>query len=331
MTRIFQSPRAGRFSLALAIVAGLAASTGASAQQYPTKPIRIVVPSAPSTPPDLVSRIIANELNRSEGWTVFIENKAGGVQTIAGRDVAQSAPDGYSMFAPSMVSAAAHALLPNTKLDMERDFAPVIKATVSYNVLIVAPRVDAHSIDELVALAKKNPGKLNFSSGGFGTPAHLIGELFKLDRKFDAVHVPYQQFPQAIGDLLAGVNDYMFVTTLPVASLVEAGQLRALAVTSPKRLESFKGVPTVAELGLPELAIEDWVGYMMPAKTPPAIVARMNAAMNAAIQNPAVRKQLSSVGAEPAGGTSAEFGAFMASEVKTWDRTVKEANIKLPN
>ncbi len=323
----------GKFSLraAIAVFAAVACSAGASAQSYPAKPIRIVVPSAPSTPPDMVSRIFAAELQRAEGWTMFVENKAGGVQTIAGRDVAQSAPDGYSMFAPSMVSAAARALLPNTKLDMERDFAPVIKATVSYNVLIVAPRVEARTMQELVALAQKNPGKLNYSSGGFGTPAHLIGELFKLDRKIDAVHVPYQQFPQAIGDLLAGVNDYMFVTTLPVTQLVQAGQLRALAVTSPKRLDAFKNVPTVAELGFPQLAIEDWVGYMMPAKTPDAVVARMNAAMNKALQNPDVRKQLASIGAEAAGGTPAEFGAFLSSEVKVWEHTVKDANIKLPN
>jgi tripartite-type tricarboxylate transporter receptor subunit TctC len=323
----------GRFSLraAIAVFAAMACGAGASAQSYPSKPIRIVVPSAPSTPPDMVSRIFAAELQRAEGWTIFVENKAGGAQTIAGRDVAQSAPDGYSIFAPSMVSAAARALLPNSKLDMERDFAPVIKASVSYNVLVVAPRVEARTMQELVALAQKNPGKLNYSSGGFGTPAHLIGELFKLDRKIEAVHLPYQQFPQAIGDLLAGVNDYMFVTTLPVTSLVEGGQLRALAVTSPRRLDAFKNVPTVAELGFPQLAIEDWVGFMMPAKTPDAVVGRMNAAMNKALQNVDVRKQLASIGAEPAGGTPAEFGAFLSSEIKLWDRTVKDANIKLPN
>jgi tripartite-type tricarboxylate transporter receptor subunit TctC len=323
----------GKFSLraAIAVWAAVACGAGASAQSYPAKPIRIVVPSAPSTPPDMVSRIFAAELQRAEGWTIFVENKAGGVQTIAGRDVAQSAPDGYSIFAPSMVSAAARALLPNSRLDMERDFTPVIKASVSYNVLVVAPRVEARSMQELVALAQKNPGKLNYSSGGFGTPAHLIGELFKLDRKLEAVHVPYQQFPQAIGDLLAGVNDYMFVTTLPVTSLVQAGQLRALAVTSPRQLEAFKNVPTVAELGFPQLAIEDWVAFMMPAKTPEAIVARMNEAMNKALQNADVRKQLASIGAEPAGGSPASFASFLSSEIKVWERTVKDANIKLPN
>jgi tripartite-type tricarboxylate transporter receptor subunit TctC len=323
----------GKFSLraAMAVCAAVACGATASAQSYPSKPIRIVVPSAPSTPPDMVSRIFAAELQRAEGWTVVVENKAGGVQTIAGRDVAQSAPDGYSIFAPSMVSAAARALLPASRLDMERDFAPVIKASVSYNVLVVAPRVEARSMQDLVALAQKNPGKLNYSSGGFGTPAHLIGELFKLDRKLEAVHVPYQQFPQAIGDLLAGVNDYMFVTTLPVTSLVQAGKLRALAVTSPRQLDAFKNIPTVAELGFPQLAIEDWVAFMMPAKTPEAVVARMNEAMNKALQNDGLRKQLANIGAEPAGGSPASFAAFLSSEIRVWERTVKDANIKMPN
>jgi len=303
----------------------------AQAQSYPNKPIRIVVPSAPSTPPDMVSRILAAELQKAEGWTVIIENKAGGVQTIAGRDVAQSAPDGYSIFAPSMVSAAARALMPASRLDMERDFEPVIKATVSYNVLVVTPKVEAKTMSDFVALAKKNPGKLNYSSGGFGTPAHLIGELFKLDQKVDAVHVPYQQFPQAISDLLSGVNDYMFVTTLPVTELVASGKLRALAVTSPQQLTAFKGVPTVTELGFSNLAIEDWVGFVMPKNTPKEIVARMNGAMNKALQNSDIKEQLTRIGAEVSGGTQAAFASFLTAEVKKWDAAVKDANIKLPN
>ena len=328
MIKKLESRRTWRLvsTFAAILVAG-----AAQAQSYPNKPIRIVVPSAPSTPPDMVSRILAAELQKAEGWTVTIENKAGGVQTIAGRDVAQSAPDGYSIFAPSMVSAAARALLPASRLDMERDFEPVIKATVSYNVLVVTPKVEAKTMSELVALAKKNPSKLNYSSGGFGTPAHLIGELFKLDQKVEAVHVPYQQFPQAIGDLLSGVNDYMFVTTLPVTELVASGKLRALAVTSPKQLLAFKGIPTVTELGFPNLAIEDWVGFVMPKNTPKEIVARMNGAMNKALQNPDIKEQLGRIGADVAGGTQVAFAGFLTSEVKKWDAAVKDANIKLPN
>jgi tripartite-type tricarboxylate transporter receptor subunit TctC len=155
--------------------------------------------------------------------------------------------------------------------------------------------------------------------------------LFKLDQKVDAVHVPYQQFPQAISDLLSGVNDYMFVTTLPVTELVASGKLRALAVTSPQQLAAFKGVPTVTELGFPNLAIEDWVGFVMPKNTPKEIVVRMNGAMNKALQNPDVKEQLTRIGAEVSGGTQAAFASFLTTEVKKWDAAVKDANIKLPN
>jgi tripartite-type tricarboxylate transporter receptor subunit TctC len=143
--------------------------------------------------------------------------------------------------------------------------------------------------------------------------------------------VPYQQFPQAIGDLLSGVNDYMFVTTLPVTELVATGKLRALAVTSPKQLPTFKGVPTVTELGFPNLSIEDWVGFVMPKNTPNEIIVRMNGAINKALQNPDVKEQLGRIGAEVAGGTHVEFAGFLTSEVKRWDAAVKDANIKLPN
>jgi tripartite-type tricarboxylate transporter receptor subunit TctC len=330
MFDMFKGPSALYGGLSLAFVAGTTIAP-AHAQQYPTKTIRIVVPSAPSTPPDMVSRIIATELQRAEGWTIVVENKAGGIQTIAARDVAQSAPDGYSIFSPSLVSAAARSLLPTSRIDMKRDFAPVIKASVSYNALVVKPGIEAQSMGDLVALIKANPGKFNYSSGGFGTPAHLIGELFKLDRGLSAVHVPYQQFPMALSDLLSGVNDYMFVTTLPVTQLVATGKLRALAVTSPKRLDAFKDVPTVAELGFPQLAVEDWVGFVMPAKTPDPIVAKMNSAMNKALQNADVRASLSRIGGEAVGGTPADFADFLAAQVKSWDKTVKDAKIKLEN
>jgi tripartite-type tricarboxylate transporter receptor subunit TctC len=317
-------------SLSISLVAS-AAPGPAQAQQYPAKTIRIVVPSAPSTPPDMVSRILAAELQQAKGWTVIVENKAGGLQTIAGRDVAQSPPDGYSVFAASLVSAAAKSLLPSSRIDLARDFVPVIKASVSYNVLVVKPGLQANSMAELVALVKNNPGKFNYSSGGFGTPAHLIGELFKLDRGLNAVHVPYQQFPMALSDLLSGVNDYMFVTTLPVTQLVATGKLRALAVTSPEPLEAFKRVPTIAAQGFPQLAIEDWVGFFMPAKTPEAIVTTLNSAVNQALKTENVRTSLRSIGAEAAGGSSAEFAKFVSSQVSFWERTVREAKIKMEN
>lgn len=313
----------------LAAIGLIASQPSALAQNWPDKPIRIVVPSAPSTPPDLVSRIIAAELQKNEGWTVVIENKPGGVQTIAARDVATAPADGYSIFAPSMVIAAAGALMPTSQIDMQRDFAPVVKASISYNVLVTKPSLEAKSMSELVALAKKNPGKLNFASGGFGTPAHLIGELFKVEAKVDATHVPYQLFPQALQDMLSGVNDYMFVTSLPVVDLVATGKLRALAVTSGKPLATFPGVPTVAEQGFPQLAVEDWVGFVMRQGTSKDIVQKFNAAVNKALQSTAVREALGRIGGEARGGTPEEFGTFLQAQVRQWDNVVKTAQIKM--
>ena len=304
-------------------------TTAGQAQSWPDKPIRIVVPSAPSTPPDLVSRIIAAELQKNEGWSVIIENKPGGVQTIAARDVAQAPADGYSVFAPSMVIAAAGALMPSSQVDMQRDFVPIIKASISYNVLVTKPSLEAKSMSELVALAKKNPGKLNFASGGFGTPAHLIGELFKVEAKVDATHVPYQLFPQALQDMLSGVNDYMFVTTLPVVDLVATGKLRALAVTSGKPLAAFPGVPTVAEQDFPQLAVEDWVGFVMRRGTSNDIIQKFNAAVNRALKSDAVREGLSRIGGEARGGTPEEFGSFLQAQIRQWDNVVKTAQIKM--
>lgn len=307
----------------------LAAPMDATAQSWPERPIRIVVPSAPSTPPDLVSRIIAAELQKNEGWTVIIENKPGGVQTIAARDVAQAPADGYSVFAPSMVIAAAGALMPNSQIDMQRDFAPIVKASISYNVLVTKPSLEAKSMSELIELARKNPGKLNFASGGFGTPAHLIGEMFKLEAKVQATHVPYQLFPQALQDMLSGVNDYMFVTTLPVVDLVATGKLRALAVTSNKELDAFKGVPTVAQQGFPQLAVEDWVGFVMRRGTSNDVLSKFNTAVNKALASPTVREALGRIGGEARGGTPDEFASFLQAQIRQWDNVVKTAQIKM--
>ena len=320
-----------KIALALLSAAALPlmAPSALQAQTWPDRSIRIVVGTAPSTPTDIVSRIIAGELQKSEGWTVVIENKPGAVNTLGAREVAQAPADGYSIFAASMPITAAGALLPNSQVDMVRDFAPIIKATVSYNALVTKPTLQVNSMKELVEMMKKNPGKMNYSSGGYGTPAHLVGELFKLETKVDVAHVPYQVIPQAIQDLMGGVNDYMFITTLPVVELVPAGKLKALAVTSPKPLASFKDVPSVVDQGYPALAVADWVGFLMRQGTSPEIVNKVNAAMNKAIANPAVRDTLERIGAEVQGGTPADFGAFVKAQVTQWEGVVKQANIKM--
>lgn len=295
---------------------------------FPTGTIRFVAPNTGGTPPDIISRIIAKELSESEQWRTIVENRPGGITTIAANDVLTHPADGLSLFSMSVPSVAAPALVPNISYGFESDFEPVIKAAVSYNVLVVNPSVPAASVAELVALLKSQPDKLTFSSGGFGTPAHLIGEQFKLQTGTRAQHVPYAQFPQAIGDLLNGTNAFMFVTMLPVVDLIKTGKLRALAVTGPKRVAALPDVPTIVEAGYPSLVVEDWVGFAVRRGAAKDAIAQLNEAINRALQKPAVREAFAKLGAEPVGGSPGAFGELVKSQVQHWKKVVADAGIK---
>jgi tripartite-type tricarboxylate transporter receptor subunit TctC len=318
-----------RIGPALLALGFAAAAPEAGAQSFPARPIRLVVPTSASTPPDIIARVIAGELSESEGWRVIVENRPGAVQTLAAADVLKQNPDGYSVLVISLPLLAAPALLPNLGFQLDTDLAPVIKVSVSYNVLVVNPSVPAKSVSELVSLLKSKPDQLTFSSGGFGTPAHLIGEMFKLQTGVRAAHVPYQQFPQAIGDLLNGTNQYMFITMLPVIDLINSGKLRALAVTAPKRVPALKDVPTIVEEGFPNLVVEDWIGFAVRTGTPSDVVVRLNQAVNKALATPKVREAFAKLGAEPAGGTAAEYGDFYKSQLRHWAKVVKDSGIKM--
>jgi tripartite-type tricarboxylate transporter receptor subunit TctC len=320
--------RVAHFGLLLFALALATASPG-SAQTYPSSAIRIVVAAAAGTPPDIISRIIATELGRSEGWRMIVENKPGAMQTIGGSEVLKLPADGYSILSTSLPGMTAPALLPNMNFRLDVDFAPVIKLSTSYNVLVVHPSVPARTLAELVALLERQPDKLTYSSGGFGTPAHLAGELFKLRTGVRATHVPYQSLPQAIADLLGGTNQYQFVTTLPVLELIADGKLRALAVTAPMRVPALKDVPSVVEAGFPELVVQDWVGYLVKGGTPNDIVVRLNDAINNALARPNVREAFAKLAAEPAGGTPAEFGEFLRSQIAYWGKVITESGMKM--
>ncbi len=314
---------------ALRVILLLAAATLAPGSQATEKVITIVVPTSPATPPDIISRVIATELSASEGWRVVVENKPGAVLTIGGSEVLRRPADGHTIYAMAMPVTAAPAFLPKMPFQLETDFAPVIKISTSYNVLVVNPSVPAKSVSDLVKLVKSQPDKLNFSSGGFGTPAHLIGEMFKLETETRATHVPYNKFPQAIGDLLRGTNQFMFITTLPVVDLITSGKLRALAVTGPKRIAALADVPTIVEQGFPNLVVEDWVGFAVKSGTPKEAIDRLNAAINKALSKPKVREALARVGAEPAGGTPTAYGDLLKAHVAHWAKVVKDSGIKL--
>jgi tripartite-type tricarboxylate transporter receptor subunit TctC len=301
----------------------------AAAQPYPAHPIRIVLGSPAGTPPDIVSRMVANEIAQSTGWRFIVESKPGAIQTLGAVEVLKQAADGSSVLAVSMGVSAASALLPSVPYALETDFAPVIKLATAYHILVVHPAVPARSLSELVALLKAQPDSLNFSSGGFGTPAHLAGEMFKLQTKVQARHVPYQALPRAVGDLLNGTNHFQFITPLPVLDLIAAGRLRALAVTAPTRMPALKDVPTVGEAGFPDLIIQDWIGLLVKAGTPDEVVARLNQAANAALASQALRDALAKLSAEPAGGTPQEFGHLIRQQVAHWTNVITESGIKM--
>jgi tripartite-type tricarboxylate transporter receptor subunit TctC len=314
---------------AAAIGLGAVPLGSASAQPFPSNAIRIVVPNSPSTPPDILARIVANALTETEGWKVVVENKPGGVMTIGAMEVLKQPADGHTIFSVTAPVAAAPALVPNASFSYEKDFAPVIRIGTGYNVLVVNPTVPVHSVKDLVEYLKKNSGKHTFSSGGFGTPAHLIGEMFKLETGVEATHVPYNQFPQAIGDLVSGVNTYQFITILPVVQLIRTGKLRALAVTGPKRVAVLAEVPTLTEAGYPKLTSEDWAGMLVRAGTPGNVIALLNAAIDKAVKTDKVHEALAKLGVDPAGGSPEAFGSMMRNEIVRWSNIIKEANIKI--
>ena len=308
---------------------GIAARWPAFAQPYPSSVIRIVVPNSASTPPDILARIVAAALSDGEGWNVIVENKPGGVTTIGITEVLKQPADGHTLLSITAPFAAVPALFPDARFKLETEFMPLIQVGTAYNVLVVNPSVPVNSVAELIAYLKKDPGKHTFSSGGFGTPAHLLGELFKLETGVQATHVPYTQFPQAIADLISGVNTYQFITILPVVQHINTGKLRALAVMAGKRVGVLKDVPTIVEAGYPKLAAEDWAGILVKTGTAPAVVARLNEAVNKALKTDKVREALVKLGVDPGGGTPEAFGALVRSETEHWTKVVQEAGIKI--
>ena len=315
-------------SFAVALTFAISAT---QAEQFPSNAIRIVVPTGPGTPPDIISRVVAAELSQTEGWRMVVENRPGALQTIGMADVLSQPADGYTIYPMSVATMAVPALLPKKGLRPDSDFVPVIKLSRSYNVLVVTPSFPATSLAELVATLKQQPGKFNFSSAGFGTPAHLIGEMFKLRTEVQVTHVPYQQAQQRIADLLNGTNQFDFLATVTAAGFIDTGKLRAIAVTAPNRVAGLKDVPTVVEQGFTDLVVEDYVGFSVKSGTPGEIVSILNQAVNRALLKPKVREAFATLGAEPTGGTPIEFGNLINSQMARWGKIVKDSGIKMPD
>ncbi len=298
-------------------------------QTYPSRPIRIVVPSPAGAPPDILARIVGATIAEAEGWTVVVENKPGGAMTIGAADALRQPADGYTLFSVTAPIAAAAALVPSANLRIETDFAPVVQLGKTYNVLVISQSTPARSLSEFIAYLKRDPGKHTFSSGGFGTPAHLLGELFKLETGVQTMHVPYKGNPQAIGDLINGTNTYQFITAVAVVDLVNSGKLRALVTMSHQRVPALKDVPTIVEAGYPKLASEDWAGILVKSGTPAPVVERLNTVINKALKVDRVREAFAKVGADFAGGSPEAFGTLVRGEVAHWSKVIKDADIKI--
>ncbi len=304
-----------------AVVAGLllAIALAAQAQNFPGKPVRIIVPFPPGGGADTLSRIMAPQLTALWGQQVIIENKPGASGHIGADLVAQSAPDGYTL-----VMASTAAL---TEKNVAQ-FAPVTLVSASAYVVTANPKTGVGTIRELIALAKASPGKLSYGSSGTGAASHLAAELFKSMAGVDLLHVPYKGTGQALTDLVGGQVDLMFAPAQTVMSHVQAGRLRALAVTSAKRSETLPRLPTVNESGLPGYVAVGWFGLLAPAATPKAVVAKISADANRVLLLKEVSEKMLALGSEPAGSTPEEFGAFIREDQVKWTKLMKEQGIK---
>jgi tripartite-type tricarboxylate transporter receptor subunit TctC len=302
-------------------------SAASWAQNYPTKPVRYVIPFPAGTGNDIVGRLIAERLTRLWGQQVIVDNRGGASGSIGAAFVAKAAPDGYTLLhcniAPNAISLSMIANIPY----QHRDFAPITRIGMPPNVIVVHPSTPFKTIKQLVAHAQANPGKLSYAAGTVGTSPHLTMEWLKLRMKFDIVHVPYKSASQGTGDVIAGqlpIN----ITNLPfLVAPVQAGRLRALAVASAQRVPQLPDVPTMQESGVPDFEVNSWYGVCAPAGTPPALLDKLNADVHAVMRIPEVEQRLTELGMPPAPTTRDEFDKFMRGEIARWAQVVKDAKI----
>jgi tripartite-type tricarboxylate transporter receptor subunit TctC len=311
----------------LAVVAALAcASAAALAQAYPVKPIRLVVPYSPGGGADNAARIIASRLSTTLGQSVVIDNRPGGSGMIGAQAVAQAAPDGYTV----LYDASAYAVNPALRkmaFDPAKDLVPVSLAVTVPNVFVVPPGAPYKTVQEFVDYARRHPGELTYASYGAGSAAHLIGELLKKEAGIDLLHVPYKGGAPALTDVMGGqVNSY-FANAASGMSYVKSGKLRALAVTSAKRMAAMPDVPTLAESGFKNFEVLEWNGVFVPRGTPADVVARLAQEIDAAVKDPATRQKLQGLGLDPVGGSPEQFGKFVQSEMTRWSALVRSNGI----
>jgi tripartite-type tricarboxylate transporter receptor subunit TctC len=319
-------PAAGA-ALALATALVLAAPP-ATAQPYPSRPVKIIVPTPAGGPVDVMARLLANALPPLLGQNVIVENRAGAGNTLGSKVAAAADPDGYTL----LVSAASGLIMSPMVYKSagydETSFAPIALVAETPQVLVAHPAAPFGSVAELVAYAKQNPGKLNYSTGGVGTLPHLTAELFKQLTGTDIVHVPYKGGGPALTDVVAGQIQLTFDTVGTSVQFIRDGRLKALAVSNPTRLAELPNVPTMPELGYPAINSGAWVALLAPLGTPPAIVAKLNQAANDALKSPAMTEPLARLGAQPRGGTPDDLARHMKAEHEKWGPIVAKLGLK---
>jgi tripartite-type tricarboxylate transporter receptor subunit TctC len=318
-------------ALAAAVASGLGlCPTPGNAQPYPARPIKVIVPTPAGGPVDVIARLTANYLTSALGQPVVVDNRPGAGNTLGSKEAAQAEPDGYTLLYSSASGLVfAPMLQKNAGYDPVTSYDPIALVAQSSTILVVHPSVPVKSVQELVAYAKANPGKVNFSSGGIGVLPHLIGEWFKSRAGIDIVHVPYRGGGPSINDLVGGQVQMTFEGTSVLLPLIETGKLRALAVTSAKRLPQLPDVPTMTESGFPGFVSTSWTGLLAPAHTPREVIDRLNAQVNEGLKGAELKAALAKVSNEPVGGTPQDFASFIASESKKWSEIIRLSGVKI--
>jgi tripartite-type tricarboxylate transporter receptor subunit TctC len=299
----------------------------ATAQDFPTRAIRLIVPFPPGGPNDIIARVVGQRMSEISGQPVTIDNRAGQGGVLGTDVVAKAAPDGYTIAISSAGALAISPSMEKVAYDTLRDLQPITLVATVPEMLVVAANVPASNMRELIALAKAQPGKLNFASSGPGSLPHLAGELLKLTAKIDIVHVPYRGAAPAVNDLLGQQVQMVFLDLPVILPQVRAGKLKPIAIGSAARAPTAMEVPTTAEAGMPNLKIENWYGMVAPAGTRPAIVAALNRIATEAMRDPAVIEKLASQGTTLVGDTPEQFGGFIGAETKKWAGVIKDAGI----
>ena len=299
-----------------------------SAQSYPAKPVRYVVPFPAGASPDIIARLITERLSRMWGQQVVVENRSGAGGTVGAAYAARSPADGYTLFQCNIASSAiAESLYAKMPYDHQRDFAPLSRIGMSPNVLIVHPSMPARSVQEFIAYAKANPGKLSYGSSAAGVSPQLAMELFKLTAKIDVVHIPYQGAPQALSDVIGGQIPCSAQTAPAVLPAIQSGRVRALAVTSLKRISQLPSVPTMHETALPGFEVNSWYGLCAPAGTPEPVLDKVHTDLTAVLRMPEIQQRFKDLVIEVAPTSREEFAQFIRAEAARWARVIKDSGI----